>query len=733
MSFVDHPPDWLEEIGEGLSEFFNLQAGPPKPKAGYQNKDDARGLVVPGYKYLGPFNGLDKGEPVNKADAAAREHDKAYDRLLKEGDNPYLTYNHADAEFQQSLQGDSSLAGNAANALFQAKKRVLEPLGLVEGEPKPKKTPPRKRPRPSNELDWHLQDSQDEELAARPNVRARIEAGSHPVETDDSKSGGAAAPPDMASAEVAAGGGGPVGDDAQGADGVGSSSGNWHCDSVWMDGAVITKSTRTWSLPAYNNHLYNQIQSSGTGDSTYFGYSTPWGYFDFNRFHCHFSPRDWQRLINNHWGIRPKRLNFKLFNIQVKEVTTTDGTTTIANNLTSTIQVFADTEYQLPYVLGNAHEGCLPPFPADVFMLPQYAYLTLNANPTGQGAAALSLPQSAFYCLEYFPSQMLRTGNNFTFSYEFEKLPFHSMFMHSQSLDRLMNPLIDQYLWYLSATSGNDLTFTKAGGKNFPEYFRNWMPGPGQRVQQWSFRGQDNNPQGSTWYSANKWNLMGRASKMAPGLAQPIRDNKTITNATQLVFQNGTVTGASLKGNTVPSQLLVTNESETAPTNPNSSINWGAVANNQQTGSTAPSMSIDLGENIFPGMVWQDRDIYLQGPIWAKIPETDGHFHPSPLMGGFGLKNPPPQILVKNTPVPAAPPTTFTPEKVNAFITQYSTGQVTVEIEWELRKERSKRWNPEIQYTSNFDPAVNVQFSVNGDGTYIEDRPIGSRYLTHTM
>ena len=34
-------------------------------------KDNARGLVLPGYKYLGPGNGLDKGEPVNEADAAA--------------------------------------------------------------------------------------------------------------------------------------------------------------------------------------------------------------------------------------------------------------------------------------------------------------------------------------------------------------------------------------------------------------------------------------------------------------------------------------------------------------------------------------------------------------------------------------------------------------------------------------------------------------------------------------
>nr|6WFT_1 Chain 1, VP1 capsid [Bat adeno-associated virus]6WFT_2 Chain 2, VP1 capsid [Bat adeno-associated virus]6WFT_3 Chain 3, VP1 capsid [Bat adeno-associated virus]6WFT_4 Chain 4, VP1 capsid [Bat adeno-associated virus]6WFT_5 Chain 5, VP1 capsid [Bat adeno-associated virus]6WFT_6 Chain 6, VP1 capsid [Bat adeno-associated virus]6WFT_7 Chain 7, VP1 capsid [Bat adeno-associated virus]6WFT_8 Chain 8, VP1 capsid [Bat adeno-associated virus]6WFT_A Chain A, VP1 capsid [Bat adeno-associated virus]6WF len=513
-------------------------------------------------------------------------------------------------------------------------------------------------------------------------------------------------------------------------DGVGQSSGNWHCDSVWMGDRVLTKSTRTWSLPTYNNHLYKQINGSGTGDAVYFGYSTPWGYFDFNRFHCHFSPRDWQRLVNNHWGIRPRRLNFKLFNIQVKEVTTTDGTKTIANNLTSTVQVFADTEHQLPYILGSAHEGCMPPFPADVFMLPQYGYLTLNGP--GSNNNNLSTPSSAFYCLEYFPSQMLRTGNNFVFTYEFEKVPFHSMFMHNQALDRLMNPLVDQYLWYLDATSGNNLTFRKAGAKNFPEYFRNWIPGPGCRNQQWNKVGTKNNPQTGTWASANKWRLQGRLNKYAPGQPNAPAEG-FLTNAGDLAFANAKATGATTAAGTVPADILLTSESETTTTNMMSNNGWGAIASNNQNASVAPTVQYEDSAHVLPGMVWQDRDIYLQGPIWAKIPETDGHFHPSPLMGGFGLKNPPPQILIKNTPVPADPPTQFSSQKINSFITQYSTGQMTVEIEWELRKENSKRWNPEIQYTANFNNSANAQFSVNNNGLYIEDRTIGTRYLTHTL
>lgn len=705
MSFVDYPPDWLKEVAGGLKEFIDLKPGAPKPKAN-QQKQDQRGLVLPGYKYLGPFNGLDKGQPVNKADEVAREHDIEYDKLLKEGDNPYVKYNHADQEFQEKLEGDESFGGNLGRAVFQAKKRLLEPFGLSE------ETPPRKRPASEN--------SGSDVPAKRRLILDPSDngaTGGEPAEQPQTDN--------MASAEMAAGGGGPMGDDAQGADGVGSSSGDWHCDSIWMGDRVITKSTRTWSLPSYNNHLYKQINSvSNDNNEAYFGYSTPWGYFDFNRFHCHFSPRDWQRLINNHWGMRPKRLNFKIFNIQVKEVTTNDGTTTIANNLTSTVQVFADTDYQLPYVLGNAHEGCLPPFPADVFMLPQYGYLTLN---TGNKA----LPQSSFYCLEYFPSQMLRTGNNFSFSYEFENVPFHSMFMHNQSLDRLMNPLIDQYLWYLSATNGLKLTFDKSTKGSLASQYRNWVPGPGQRRQQWKKSGADNYNATNIWNYKNKYNLMGRSSVLAPGMPQPGTDG-FITADGQLTFSNGLQQSNQASGNP-PGTLLITDESELRPTNPHTNDSWGDVTLNQQNTSTAPTMAYDNEAHIFPGMVWQDRDIYLQGPIWAKIPDTDGSFHPSPLMGGFGLKHPPPQILMKNTPVPANPPLNFDHKRIQSFITQYSTGQVTVEIEWELRKEHSKRWNPEIQYTSNFDNTDRVQFSVNGEGVYVEDRPIGTRYLTHNM
>lgn len=726
MSFVDHPPDWLEEVGEGLHEFLELEAGPPKPKPNQQKQDNARGLVLPGYNYLGPFNGLDKGEPVNRADAVAREHDISYNEQLQAGDNPYLKYNHADAEFQEKLADDTSFGGNLGKAVFQAKKRVLEPFGLVEA---PVKTAPAKK-RPIEKSPAEPSSSKGIGKAGQQPARKRLnfgQAGDADSAADPQPLGEPpAAPSGLGTGTMAAGSGAPMADNNEGADGVGNASGNWHCDSTWLGDRVITTSTRTWALPTYNNHLYKQIssQSGASNDNHYFGYSTPWGYFDFNRFHCHFSPRDWQRLINNNWGFRPKRLNFKLFNIQVKEVTQTDGTKTIANNLTSTVQVFADSEYQLPYVLGSAHQGCLPPFPADVFMVPQYGYLTLNNGSQAMG-------RSSFYCLEYFPSQMLRTGNNFTFSYTFEDVPFHSSYAHSQSLDRLMNPLIDQYLYYLSKTQ-NGLGFSQAGPNSMRDQSRNWLPGPCFRQQRISKTPTQNNNGDFAWTGTTRYHLNGRDSVMNPGPAMATHKD----DEERFFPQNGVLIfgkqGAETT-NAILDKVIITDEEEIRTTNPVATEEYGLVATSLQNNTTTADTERVNAQGILPGMVWQDRDVYLQGPIWAKIPYTDGHFHPSPLMGGFGLKRPPPQILIKNTPVPADPATTFSPAKLASFITQYSTGQVSVEIEWELQKENSKRWNPEVQYTSNYNKSVNVDFTVDTNGVYSEPRTIGTRYLTRNL
>lgn len=718
MSFFD----WIgRKYAQGASDYWDLKVGPPPPKKA--KKDDSAGFNFPGHKYLGPGNGLDRGEPVDADDAAAQKHDQSYDEQLKLGDNPYLKFNHADREFQEALKDDVSFEGNLARGLFEAKKLIAEPLGLVE----PELAPPRgkKRPVPPDFPEGGPQ-SDDEDLVAR---QQSAQSGAEGT--------GSLAPSsvNLGSAEMSAGGGAPMDDNQQGADGVGNASGDWHCDSKWMGDRVLTRSTRTWVLPSYNNHLYKQINTSsglhGLAGNRYFGYSTPWGYFDFNRFHCHFSPRDWQRLVNNNWGFRPKNLRVKLFNIQVKEVTTVDSTTTVANNLTSTVQVFTDDEYQLPYVVGNATEGCLPPFPPDVFTLPQYGYATLN-NP----ANGTPTERSSFFCLEYFPSKMLRTGNNFEFVYKFEDVPFHTGFAPTQNLFKLSNPLVDQYLYRFDATNANgDVLFRKNGATNFAQQDKNWLTGAFSRCQPWDVATSNQNRINIANSNINNTiQLEGIEFATAPdvnGMCNTLEGTNKVCLDNSLIFNNQTVGPG--EGSQLPiSNVLVTRENETQPVNSYAGADDGRVATNTQNASTAPSNGDIQFKGIVPGAVWMDRDVYLQGPIWAKIPNTGAHFHPSPLMGGFGLKHPPPMMLIKNTPVPGNV-TAFTEVKVNNFITQYSTGQITVDIEWELQKENSKRWNPEIQYTNNFTTTTFADFTPDISGNYRTTRTIGSRWLTRPL
>ena len=266
--------------------------------------------------------------------------------------------------------------------------------------------------------------------------------------------------------------------------------------------------------------------------------------------------------------------------------------------------------------------------------------------------------------------------------------------------------------------------------------YKNWLPGPFFRDQQ-IFTGASNITQNNVftaWDKGKLYEIDNRINLMQPGPAaattfsgEPDRQAMQNTLAFSRTVYDQTTSTADRN------QLLITNEDEIRPTNPVGIDTWGVVPNNNQSNVNAGTRTAVNNQGALPGMVWQNRDIYLQGPIWAKIPDTDNHFHPSPLIGGFGCKHPPPQIFIKNTPVPANPAETFQTSKVVSFINQYSTGQCTVEIFWELKKETSKRWNPEIQFTSNFGNAGDIQFSVSDTGSYSEPRPIGTRYLTKPL
>ena len=80
-------------------------------------------LSLPGYKYLGPGNPLDKGIPNNESDAVAEKHDYAYDAYTKQRYHPYLQTSKADDDFIRNAGND--YGGILGKTYFGLKKAAL--------------------------------------------------------------------------------------------------------------------------------------------------------------------------------------------------------------------------------------------------------------------------------------------------------------------------------------------------------------------------------------------------------------------------------------------------------------------------------------------------------------------------------------------------------------------------------------------------------------------------------
>ncbi len=85
------------------------------------------GLNPPGYKYMGPFNSLDRGRPTNYNDKIARDHDIMYDKIQKDGNNPYLNFNEADQYFLDNIK-PNDVTSTIAKKAFELKKKFAPSL-----------------------------------------------------------------------------------------------------------------------------------------------------------------------------------------------------------------------------------------------------------------------------------------------------------------------------------------------------------------------------------------------------------------------------------------------------------------------------------------------------------------------------------------------------------------------------------------------------------------------------
>jgi len=91
------------------------------------------GFVLPGSKYIGPGNRMDKGAPVNQADANAYQHDIDYDNYIKAGhkaSDVYKGYSDADERLMKNTKANTP--EGVAVLLGMGAKKLLNKTGLTK-------------------------------------------------------------------------------------------------------------------------------------------------------------------------------------------------------------------------------------------------------------------------------------------------------------------------------------------------------------------------------------------------------------------------------------------------------------------------------------------------------------------------------------------------------------------------------------------------------------------------
>lgn len=238
--------------------------------------------------------------------------------------------------------------------------------------------------------------------------------------------------PGRSGSGTAAGGGG------SGSAVLGNASGNWIGGAQFGSHGVTTRMSRNFSLPIYDGGNYKRIRGNSSSTFTvdrWSGYSTPWGYLDFNRWDLHFSPRAWQKLVNNYRGIRPKTMQVRICNIQVREAIYSGDQTIYNSSPNGSIMAVVDYDGKYPYVLGNMQWGQLAVAPYKVTQLPQYGYTFSGCGDS-----------TGFYCLEGGNCQVLRTGDTVEFTFQFKDVPMLDLCIVAQQANQMANPLLGSYM-----------------------------------------------------------------------------------------------------------------------------------------------------------------------------------------------------------------------------------------------------------------------------------------------
>nr|ASC49296.1 VP1 [Dromedary camel bocaparvovirus 1] len=633
-----------------------------------------RGILFPGYRYLGPFNPLDNGEPVNKADEAAKRHDLAYNQYLNKGLNPYLKFNKADQQLIDDLSDDSSLGGKFARGVFSVK-RALAP-SLDEKQLAPGRSAEQKQER-------KLYFARLNKGAKRQRLNPPTEK---PTSNPDNSNMEAEQPmeeeaaPQMATARSGGGaGGGPAN---AGTGGVGMSTGQWIGGTIITPNKFITRNTRQWWCDIKNEHRYKRI-TNDSGARLY-GFSTPWSYFNFNQYNGHFSPKEWQTLLNVAEKFRPVRMTVKIYNIQIKQIVNNlaSGDTLYQNDLTAGLHIFCDGEHAFPYTQNPWDRGTMPELPTEPWELQQYAYVTCPVeaiDDSGSNTYETNfLRQEPLYFLEQADHMIVRTGEAVQFHHEFDCGWVYNTRSSQTPANMSFNPLVLSKEVY-RFVSGEETISVLSKARQKTGY---WAPGPGQ------------NHQANSRISNNPESIVAPQVSFYDG-----RGQTNDSGGNNSILESGVNIGTAVGSRPPKSNAdfiyycprddpTAEHPIEIAP------VNTGTRSNDHYTtGENGNTFTNNNPNWMLPNQAWDSANITRYNPIWVKTPRVDRSTMIDTRDGTLPMAHPPGTIYLKLANIPV-------PTDAISYLNVYATGNVSVEIEWEYTPHVNKNWRPEYRITS---------------------------------
>lgn len=511
-----------------------------------------RGLVWPGYKYLGPGNDLQQGPPVDELDAAAMRHDVRYATFLSEGDIPYIWAPEIDKQMIKEIHDsgmDQTWMGNFVIALWQMKytlglpvhhllKYLLppdpdtvrpghhDPADTIwpGNEPDPDTNIPASPPQTSSEAQPSAgQDSGGDTQGGRKigdkrpsspnggpeNKKPKLDTcGSMSTScasstTDNCPLGGTSGP----APTVTTGGGGG---------GAPQCGGTWWGGPKWTEHTVTFSSTRQCQLIPYpKNYCAKKSWDYIPGIIV----TTPWYYIDLNTWGCFIPPASFQELIETADDITPLSLKIQIHEIVAKDICQQANSQgcQISDTQTAQMLIFADEGYKFPYVLGGGQMTVPGHLPGQKYGLPRYAYRTVGTPNQWNVSCKTNCSNSETYTpfwqsnqdtelflLENHPSQILHAGQCWEHNYNFPPLPSLKLTQYMWDTRRQDNPLIGQRIVTMDPLSDDTKRIIKVhnpqSGLVWATYKKPamWLPGPrhrdGDYIEIPPFDPKDNDP-----------------------------------------------------------------------------------------------------------------------------------------------------------------------------------------------------------------------------------------------